>query len=145
MIAVTKAAFAFSVTVLVARLRIKPMLNLVARSRNEEVFTATALLIALAAGWGTGKIGLSSTLGAFLGGVTLAETPFKAVISSEIKPFRGLLLGFFFVSIGLSLDVVTLGQSWALIVALAASLIVVKVITNVGASLIFKWSVPGSI
>jgi monovalent cation:H+ antiporter-2, CPA2 family len=145
MIAVTKAAFAFSVTVLVARLIIKPMLNLVARSRNEEVFTATALLIALAAGWGTGKIGLSSTLGAFLGGVTLAETPFKAVISSEIKPFRGLLLGFFFVSVGLSLDVVTLGQSWALIVALATGLIVAKVITNVGASLIFKWSVPGSI
>jgi CPA2 family monovalent cation:H+ antiporter-2 len=86
-IAVAKATFAISVTVLVARLIIKPVLNLVAHSRNEEVFTATALLIALAAGWGTGKIGLPSTLGAFLGGVTLAETPFRAVISSEIKPF----------------------------------------------------------
>jgi len=56
--------------------------------------------------------------------VTVAETPFRAVISSEIKPFRGLLLGFFFVSIGLSLDDATISQSWALIVALAAGLIV---------------------
>ena len=62
-----------------------------------------ALLIALAAGWATGQIGLSLTMGAFLGGMTLAETPYRAVIQSEIAPFRGLLLGFFFISVGRTL------------------------------------------
>ena len=139
-----KAAAAFAVTVLVARFLIKPALNLIAQSKNEEIFTATALLIALAAGWSAGEIGLSSTLGAFLGGIALSETPFRAVITTEIKPFRGLLLGFFFVSVGLSLDVATIGQSWPTILALTAGLIVIKLVTNVLASLVFKWSVPGS-
>ena len=50
------------------------------------------------------------TLGAFLGGVILADTPYRAVIQSEIRPFRGLLLGFFFVSVGLSIDPATIAQ-----------------------------------
>ena len=66
----------------------------IARAGQEEVFTATALLIALSAGWATGHIGLSLTLGAFLGGMTVAETPYRPVIQAEIRPFRGLLLGF---------------------------------------------------
>jgi CPA2 family monovalent cation:H+ antiporter-2 len=53
-----------------------------------------ALLVALAAGWATGAIGLSLTLGAFLGGMIVAETPFRAIIQAEIKPFHGLFLGF---------------------------------------------------
>jgi K+:H+ antiporter len=52
-----------------------------------------ALLVALAAGWATGAIGLSLTLGAFLGGMIVAETPFRAIIQAEIKPFHGLFLG----------------------------------------------------
>ena len=102
--ALAKAAAAFAVAVLLARFLVRPLFDLVARSRNEEVFTAMALLVALAAGWATGEIGLSLTLGAFLGGMIIAETPYRAVIQSEIKPFRGLLLGFFFISVGLSLD-----------------------------------------
>jgi CPA2 family monovalent cation:H+ antiporter-2 len=144
-IAVAKAGIAFLVVVLMARMVVGSLLNLVATSRSEEVFTAAALLVALAAGWGAGKSGLSFTLGAFLGGVTLAETPFKAVILSEIKPFRGLLLGFFFLYIGMSLDVPTIVHSWATILALTIGLIVVKAMTNIGASLVFRWSVPGSI
>ena len=107
-LALVKAAFAFGVAVLLARLVVGPLFDLIARSRNEEVFTAMALLVALAAGWATGAIGLSLTLGAFLGGMIIAETPYRAVIQSEIKPFRGLLLGFFFISVGLSLDLATL-------------------------------------
>jgi CPA2 family monovalent cation:H+ antiporter-2 len=142
--ALAKAAAAFLATILIARLVIGPLLRLVARSRNEEVFTASALLIALAAGWATGWIGLSFTLGAFLGGVTLAETPYRAVIESEIKPFRGLLLGFFFISIGLSLDVGALVRSAPVIMALTVLLLGVKILTNIAASRIFKWSIPGS-
>ena len=122
-LALVKAAVAFGVAVLLARLVVRPLFDLVARSRNEEVFTAMALLVALAAGWATGAIGLSLTLGAFLGGMIIAETPYRAVIQSEIKPFRGLLLGFFFISVGLSLDLATLERFWPAVIGVAVLLL----------------------
>ena len=144
-IALAKAAAAFGVAVLLARVVVRPLFALVARSRNEEVFTAMALLVALAAGWATGTAGLSLTLGAFLGGTIIAETPYRAVIQSEIKPFRGLLLGFFFISVGLSIDLPTLLRSWPAVLAAAVLILLVKAATNAAASLLFRWSVPGSI
>jgi CPA2 family monovalent cation:H+ antiporter-2 len=119
-------------------------LSLWQSSRYEEVFTATALLIALAGGWLTGQVGLSLTLGAFLGGLTLSETPYRAVIQSEITPFRGLMLGFFFMYVGFSLDAEVLRQSWLAIALIGAGLMIVKGLSNAGASILFKWSVPGS-
>ncbi len=144
-LALVKAAVAFGVAVLLARGVVRPLFALVARSRNEEVFTAMALLVALAAGWATGAAGLSLTLGAFLGGMIIAETPYRAVIQSEIKPFRGLLLGFFFISVGLSIDVAVLMRSWPAVLAVAVLILAVKAVTNAAASLLFRWSVPGSI
>jgi CPA2 family monovalent cation:H+ antiporter-2 len=143
-LALAKAVAAFGATVLIARLAIRPLLALVAGTRNEEVFTATALVIALAAGWATGQIGLSLTLGAFLGGLTLAETPYRAVIQSEITPFRGLLLSFFFIYVGFSLDAAIIAQYWYAVLGVAALFVAVKVLTNIAASLVFRWSVPGS-
>ncbi|SFJ70393.1 Kef-type potassium/proton antiporter, CPA2 family [Sphingomonas sp. NFR04] len=144
-LALAKASLSFALSMVVARYLIRPALDLVARSRNEEVFTGVALLIALAAGWMTGMIGLSVTLGAFLGGTMLADTPYRSIIQSEIKPFRGLLLGFFFVSVGLSLDLRAMTESWYLVLLVALALLVLKTAANVTASLLFKWSVPGSL
>ncbi len=144
-LALVKAAAAFGVAVLLARGVVRPLFALVARGRNEEVFTAMALLVALAAGWATGAAGLSLTLGAFLGGMIIAETPYRAVIQSEIKPFRGLLLGFFFISVGLSINVPVLMRSWPAVLAVAVLILAVKAATNAAASLLFRWSVPGSI
>lgn len=143
-LALLKAAGALGVAVLLARYVVRPAFDLVARSRNEEVFTATALLVALAAGWATGRIGLSLTLGAFLGGMMLSETPYRPIIQSEIKPFRGLLVGFFFISVGLSLDLAALARDWLAVIVVAVVLIVVKSLLNAAASLVFRWSVPGS-
>jgi len=142
--ATLKAVAAFAVALLFARYLVRPLFDLVARSRNEEVFTAMALFVALAAGWSTGMIGLSLTLGAFLGGMMISETPYRAIIQSEIKPFRGLLLGFFFISVGLSLDFAELLGSWPAVLGVALMLIVAKVALNGLASLVFRWSVPGS-
>ena len=144
LLALAKALAAFGATVVIARLAIRPLLVLVAATRNEEVFTATALVIALAAGWATGQIGLSLTLGGFLGGLTLSETPYRAVIQSEITPFRGLLLGFFFIYVGFSLDAGIIMQYWPAVLGVAVLFVGLKVLTNVGASLVFRWSVPGS-
>jgi CPA2 family monovalent cation:H+ antiporter-2 len=143
-LALLKAGGAFIVAVLLARLMVRPLFDLIARTRNEEIFTAMALLVALAAGWATGAIGLSLTLGAFLGGMIIAETPYRPIIQSEIKAFRGLLLGFFFISVGLSLDLGALIRFWPAVIGIAVLLLVVKIITNAVASLVFRWSVPGS-
>ena len=77
-----------------------------------------ALLVALSTAWATGQIGLSLTLGAFLGGMAVAETPYRAIIQSEVKPFRGLLLGFF-ISVGLSLDVGPLLHLWPVVIGIS--------------------------
>ena len=143
-LALLKAAGAFGVAVLLARTVVRPLFSLIARSNNEEVFTAMALLVALGAAWLTGTIGLSLTLGAFLGGMIIAETPFRAVIQSEIKPFRGLLLGFFFISVGLSVNVPALMTSWPAVIGVAIMLLALKIVSNAAASLAFRWSVPGS-
>ena len=144
-LALVKAAAAFGVAVLLARIMVCPLFDLIARARNEELFTAMALLVALAAGWATGYIGLSLTLGAFLGGMIIAETPYRPVIQSEISPFRGLLLGFFFISVGLSLDLDVLRSAWPAVIGVAMVFFIAKVILNAAASLVFRWSVPGSI
>jgi CPA2 family monovalent cation:H+ antiporter-2 len=144
LLAIGKAVLSFAVTYVTSRFVVGRVLGLVARTRNDEIFTAVALLFALAAGWATGAIGLSLTLGAFLGGQALAETPYRAVIAYEIKPFRGLLLGFFFISIGLSLDPPVLLAAWPTILGLTAAVLAIKVSGNVIASLVFRWSIPGS-
>ncbi|SDA35874.1 cation:proton antiporter [Sphingomonas sp. NFR15] len=143
-LALAKAIGAFAVAVVSARYLVLPLFELVARNRNEEMFTAVALLIALAAGWATGSVGLSLTLGAFLGGMMVSETPYRAIIQSEIKPFRGLLLGFFFISVGLPLDFTALARLWPEILVVAAIIVGAKIVLNIGASLLFRWSVPGS-
>ncbi len=142
--AVVKAAVAFGVAFVLARLVVRPLFDLIARTDNAEVFTASALLVALAASWATGEIGLSLTLGGFLGGMIIAETPYRPIIQSETKPFRNLLLSFFFISVGLSLNLAYLGQHWAAMIAVTILLIAVKIATNAASSLIFRWSVPGS-
>jgi CPA2 family monovalent cation:H+ antiporter-2 len=143
--AIAKTVVAVGLSVVIARFVVRPLFAILSRYGGEEVFTATALLIALAAGWGAALAGLSMTLGAFLGGMIVAQSPFKASIRSEIGPFRGLLVSFFFISVGASLDRSAIAAAWPAILALAAAIIVLKSIGNIAASLAFRWSVPGSI
>lgn len=142
--ALLKAAGAFGVALLLAKYLVRPVFDLVARSGNEEVFTASALLVALATGWATGVIGLSLTLGAFLGGMMLADTPYRPIIQSEVKPFRGLLLGFFFISVGFAIDLQVLLGDWWRVLLVAGGLIATKAVLNALAAGVFRWSVPGS-
>ena len=143
--AVSKTILAVGLSALTARFIVRPLYAILSRYGGDEVFTATALLIALAAGWAAAIAGLSMTLGAFLGGMIVAQSPFKASIRSEIGPFRGLLVSFFFISVGASLDHSAIAAAWRTILALAAGIIILKSIGNVAASLAFRWSVPGSI
>lgn len=143
--ALLKTVIAIPVALLSARFIVRPLFATLSRHGAEEVFTATALLIALAAGWTAAAAGLSMTLGAFLGGMMVAESPFKASVRSEIGPFRGLLVSFFFISVGASLDRAVIASAWPVIVAVAVGIIALKSVGNILASLAFRWSVPGSI
>jgi CPA2 family monovalent cation:H+ antiporter-2 len=144
-VALGKAAGCFAAALLLSVALVRPALDLVARTKSDEVFTAVAILIALSAGWFTGSIGLSVTLGAFLGGAMLADSPYRPIIQSEARPFRGLLLGFFFVSVGLALDAQLLLHRWPIVLLATAGLLGLKVVANMAASLAFRWSVPGSL
>jgi CPA2 family monovalent cation:H+ antiporter-2 len=143
--AALKAAIAFMAAVLIGRYAIKPLFRLLARSRNEEIFTAIALLIILATAAATGGAGLSLTLGAFLGGMIISETPYRHVIQTEARPFRALLLGFFFITVGMSLDWRVLLADWAQIIVFLAALIALKAVLVAIAARAFGWSTPGSV
>lgn len=143
--AALKAALAFAAAVLIGRYAIKPLFRFLSQSRNEEVFTATALLIVLATAAASGGAGLSLTLGAFLGGMMIAETPYRHVIQTEAKPFRNLLLGFFFITVGMSLDWRVLLADWAAIAVFVVALIAIKAVLVAAAARAFGWSTPGSV
>lgn len=140
-----KALAAFGIAVLFARYLTEPVFSLIARAGTTEVYTATALFIALAAGWATGMAGLSLTLGAFLGGMAVADSRYRILVQTEIDAFRGLFLSFFFISVGLSIDPAGLVEDWQLVAAVSIGLIALKCGFNVVAGLINRWSVPGSI
>jgi len=140
-----KALAAFGIAVLFARYLTEPLFRLIARAGTTEVYTATALFIALAAGWATGMAGLSLTLGAFLGGMAVADSRYRILVQTEIDAFRGLFLSFFFISVGLSINPAALAQDWLWVLGAAAGLIALKCALNVAAALINRWSVPGSI
>ncbi|MDP5103699.1 MAG: cation:proton antiporter [Erythrobacter sp.] len=140
-----KALAAFAIAVLFARYLTEPLFRLIARAGTTEVYTATALFIALAAGWATGMAGLSLTLGAFLGGMAVADSRYRILVQTEIDAFRGLFLSFFFISVGLSINPALLVRDWALVAGVATGMIALKCATNVIAGLLNRWSVPGSI
>ncbi len=113
--------------VLVAgRFLLNPLLRLVANNGNTELMTAAALLIVLGTALLVEAAGLSMGMGAFMAGVLLANSSFKHQLETEIDPFKGLLLGLFFIAIGMMLDIDLLLQSPLLIIGLASVLIVVK-------------------
>jgi CPA2 family monovalent cation:H+ antiporter-2 len=139
-----KAAAAAFAALIIGRFAARPALTALARTNSPEVFTAAALFLVLATAAATGALGLSLTLGAFLAGVIVAETPFKTVVKTEAKPFGALLLGFFFITVGMALDWrIMLGEAPLILAALAALMIGKTVLTGI-AALISGWSRPGA-
>ncbi|MBU0916827.1 MAG: cation:proton antiporter [Gammaproteobacteria bacterium] len=94
-------------------------LKLVARRKSEELFMMNVLLVTLGLAWLTEHFGLSLALGAFIAGMLIAETDYKHQVETDIRPFHDLLLGLFFITIGMKLDWHSLVDSWALVLVLA--------------------------
>nr|GMD02716.1 K(+) efflux antiporter 3, chloroplastic-like isoform X5 [Ipomoea batatas] len=108
--------------------------EVVAEARSSEAFVALCLLTVAGTSLLTQQLGFSDTLGAFLAGALLAETNFRTQIEADIRPFRGLLLGLFFVTTGTSIDTELLFREWPNVLSLLAGLIVIKtlIITAIG-------------
>ncbi|REG48343.1 CPA2 family monovalent cation:H+ antiporter-2/glutathione-regulated potassium-efflux system protein KefB [Paracoccus versutus] len=110
------------------RYLLNPMFGLLARFGGREVMTAAALLVVLGAGllmqWG----GLSMAMGAFLAGVLLSESSFRHQLEADVEPFRGLLLGLFFLGVGMALDLTVIAANWALIAICVPAYMLLKML-----------------
>ncbi len=124
--AVLKCGLSFIAALLIGKYILKPVFKQVIASNNSEVFTMIALFLVLITGVATGAIGLSLTLGAFLAGMIISETPFKHVIQTELRPFRFLLLSFFFLTVGTNIDFHVLFNDWSLVLLATVIIMVVK-------------------
>lgn len=116
LVAVVEAVLAVAVIALVGRLVLKPLFRLAASTDNPEFFMAATLLIAVGSGVIAALAGLSMALGAFIAGLLLAETEYRRAVEAMIDPFRGLLLGVFFFSVGMHIDLSFIWREPALVI-----------------------------
>lgn len=124
--ALLQAFLAILAIVVVGRLFLRPLFGLVAATRSPELFMAASLLVVVGAAVGAAASGLSMALGAFIAGLLLAETEYRRAIEATIEPFKGLLLGVFFVSVGMAIDVGRLAEAPGLIIAASTALLLIK-------------------
>ncbi|NVJ61222.1 MAG: cation:proton antiporter [Gammaproteobacteria bacterium] len=125
-LALLKGLFAFLVILAAGKWVLPRLFYEVASSHSDELFVMTSLTVALVASWFTQWLGLSMALGAFMAGMLLAESQFKHQIETEIKPFRDILLGLFFITIGSLINLQILAQYFWLITGLLLAIIVIK-------------------
>jgi len=116
----------------------QPVFRFIAAARLREIFTASTLLLVVAVAALMELVGLSPALGAFLAGVVLAESEFRRELETDIEPFRGLLLGLFFITVGAGLDLQLVRNNFLLIVGLVLGLMALKVVAMYGAARLFR-------
>ncbi len=143
-VAAGQAVLAFAAAALVGQFIVRPLFQVLASADVEEVFTMMAILVVVAAAAASEAIGLSLTLGAFLAGMAIADTPYRHAIQTEVMPIRGLLLSFFFVNVGLMLDLGALGRHLPLIIALTLGIMLTKSLLIFISARINKWTLPGA-
>ena len=112
--------------VLGGRLLLRPLLRWIAKSKTPEIFTATSLLLVVGIAWLMVMVGLSMALGAFLAGVLLAESEYRRELETDIEPFKGLLLGLFFMAVGMTIDFGVLARSPRTIAAILLGFLTIK-------------------
>ncbi|HET9584586.1 MAG TPA: cation:proton antiporter, partial [Bradyrhizobium sp.] len=126
LLALTNAAIALGVIVIVGRVVMRPLFRLVASAGMIELFVATTLFVIVATGVAAAVAGFSMALGAFVAGLLLAETEFRKAIETAIDPFKGLLLGLFFFTVGMNIDFRELARDPVWLVGGAVGLVAVK-------------------
>src|SRR5713226_8796313 len=124
--ALAKATVVLVVLLFVGQRLMRGWFHIVARRRSHELFILNVLLITLGLAWLTDRAGLSLALGAFLAGMLIAETEYRHQVEEDIRPFREVLLGLFFVTVGMRLDLGAVAANFSLVLALTALLVAFK-------------------
>ena len=124
---------AIIILVAVGRLVLNPMFRLIGRLGERELFVVAGLFTVIAASALMHMLGLSVALGAFIAGVMLAESPYRHELESDVEPFRSILLGLFFLAVGMLLDLATIAARPLLVIGMALAVIVIKCLIIAGA------------
>jgi monovalent cation:proton antiporter-2 (CPA2) family protein len=140
LIALGTAAGAVLVIYAIGRRALRPLFRVIAGTRSAELFVATTLLVTLGIATLTGLAGLSMALGAFLAGLLLAETEFRHQVETDIQPFKGLLLGLFFITVGMSVDFAAVSDRIHWVVLSVIGLMAIK--GAIAAALAFAFRQP---
>ena len=140
--ALLQAAVAVTVIALFSRLLLRPLFRLVASARSSELFIAAVLFVIVAAGVVADQAGLSMALGAFIAGLLLAETEYRKAIEATVGPFKGLLLGVFFFTVGMNIDFRELSREPLWLAGGVVSLIAAKSLLLVGLGRLFRLRWP---
>ncbi len=133
-----RALLAIGLILAAGRWLLRPLFRRIAGLRNQDLFVALCLLAAIGTAVATGYAGLSTALGAFLAGLVLAETEFRHQIEAEIQPFKGLLVGLFFVVVGMSVDVLVIFDQFAMVLLAVAGLFAIKAAVIAGLAKLFR-------
>ncbi|TDS83933.1 glutathione-regulated potassium-efflux system protein KefC [Comamonas sp. JUb58] len=127
--------------ILVGRYLLRPVLRWIAQSESREISTATALLLVVGIAFLMLQIGLSMALGAFLAGVLLADSEFRAELETDIEPFKGLLLGLFFIAVGMSIDFSVILQAPLTMLVLVLMFLLIKSLVIYGLAKLLRMPV----
>lgn len=142
--AVLKASMALGCIAFAGRVLVNPVFKAVASARSQEAFLGLILLTVLSMSFLTEGLGLSNTLGAFLAGVLLSETKYRYQVEADIAPFRGVLLGLFFVTVGFEIDVMLIASNLPLVGSIVVGIIAIKAFFTTVLSLAFGLSLSTS-
>ncbi len=142
-LAAVKIVFVLAVLLSFGQKIMRPWFNLVAKQHASELFMINILLVTLGTAWLTEQAGLSMALGAFLAGMLIAETEYRYQVEDDIRPFRDLLLGLFFVTVGMNLNFSILVSQWGIVLASLILLGPLKIAIIAGLAKLFG-STPGT-
>ena len=143
--AILKAALAVAVLILLGRLLMRPLFQMVAGTHSTELFVAATLFVIVGAGLAAHQAGLSMALGAFVAGLMLAETEYGKAIEATVEPFKGLLLGIFFFTVGMAIDFRVFMREPGWLLAAVVGLLAGKTIVLIVLGRIFRLSWPAAI
>lgn len=137
MAALFKTVLATFAAILVGRFVFGPLMKIISKYNDPEMFTVLGLAIVMLTALATESVGLSLTLGAFLAGMVLAETPFRALLQNELRPFRSLLIAFFFITIGMLINPAEIWAQIDIILGIMILLITLKAVIFTTLSYVF--------
>ncbi|CAN5197946.1 glutathione-regulated potassium-efflux system protein KefC [soil metagenome] len=141
---IVKAVAVLAAVVLASRTVVRPLMRIAAQTQLREIFFSFAVLLVIGVALAVQSVGLSMALGAFLAGVLLADSEYRLELQSVVEPLKGLLLGLFFIAVGMLVDVpIVLAKPW-LVIGLAIGLVAGKAVLLFVLARIFRTSVPSA-